>query len=195
MAKVKTYYRSKVVAKTTGEKVFLQALDGEHWIITKKLDVEAFDEILEMSGTRVTPEQIQEKAAEEGVDYDKLSAEEIQEKNTEIVRKLVTEEVEKAGAAGEKTLRRNLSGAMKVAFLHGVYDHNFMEPVWLLDDQGNKKREGEYYLAEENPDGTAKMQKVAWDENLWEELKGYNQLIVEIFQAVMAFNKAIKKKK
>ena len=185
--------RRMVVARTTGERVPLKCFEGNYWIIPRKLGIEAFQLILETSGLRVDQSKIQEKVKEKAGDK-KLTKQQAEDQRKEAIRALVVEEVEKASRAGEKVLRNNLTEAMKVAFLHGVYDHNMYEHVLLKNPDGSFKMEGDEYLCEEDINGEPKMRKIPWDEKLCDDFKGDTDIAMEVFRIVMDFNSGIKKK-
>jgi hypothetical protein len=187
--------RQMVLARTTGEKVPLECFGGEYWIIPKKLSVDAFQMILETSGLRINQAAANKRLKSE-IKGTNIPPEELEEKSREIIREMVTEEVERAATAGEKVLQQNLTESMKVAFLYGVYDHNMYEHVLIMDTQGKPAQDEEgNFLAEENSDGTPKMRKIPWDGKLWDTFKADNSIAIEIFRVVMDFNKGIKKKR
>ena len=176
MAKYKGW-RKKVVTKTVGIKVELESMDNEYWIIPKKLGVNAMQEIMQYNQVEINPEEI------DADDFDK-------------VEEKIKDEIKKMKKSGKTLANTNIIAMAKVAFLNGVHDHNFDEPVLILDEEGNpKKDEDGDYLAQEDEEGNPKMKKAEWNEALFISMSGYYEAIMEIYTTVMQFNRPAKKKK
>lgn len=169
MAKANCGYMYEIITKTTGKKVNLETINN--WIIPKKLGVEAMQDIMQFSTNQIDTEKIQD------VSENTVTA--------------IVEEMKKPN----KKFSGDLTLMAKVAFLNGIYDHNFFMPVLLKDENGSIKRDEDGdLLAEEDENGEALMKKAEINEETFNRLSDYFELIMEIYTIVMKFNTPAKKK-
>lgn len=167
-------WKQRVVTKTVGGKVELECMDNEYWIKPKKLSIDAMQQIMAYNKIELSDEELKSE------DIDK-----IEEKVKEKISQSKTNAWDK-----------NLIEMMKVAFINGVHDHNFDEPVYQLDDKRNVKtdKKGEPLVVTDDA-GNPVMRKCEWNEELYDQMKDFSSAVFEIYSIVMQFNRPPKKKK
>lgn len=108
-------FREVTLSQVCGKKQYIENLGGNLWIIPQKLDVQTMQRILEIQKIRKMGEE-DEKAIDEAADK-------------------MESKVEEMIAKGE--IDDSFYELLKIAFIGGVYDHNFMEPEYETDEDGN----------------------------------------------------------
>lgn len=170
-------WEEKVIARTTGTRCNLKTLDG-YYIVPRKLSYEAMKRIFQLNKIKV--------------DLDKITEEDVK-----AVEENVKDQVKKMQKEGKNIFEdTNLIELSKISFLNGVEDHNFYIPVYVRNEDGTLARDEDGdLLAEEDVDGSPRMVKSVWNDELYKKIMARDfEIIIEISMIVTAFNRTTKKK-
>jgi hypothetical protein len=159
-------WQERIAARNIPVWTPLESLDGEYHIMPQKIPIEVYKQILYLINVKIPT-------------GDDLKEEEISKIGESLEKELT-----------DKTKKNNIDieALMKLSFLHGVKDHDFDQPVY-------KKINGEIVKDENGQPIKEGFEKCKWDEDLYNQIKIDNGVIMEIGQIVMKFNVPPKKKK
>lgn len=167
-------WRRRALTQSSGEKHELETLAG-YWVSPKKLSLDVMQQITDGQGIDIDSEDFTNKSEDE-------------------IREAIEHAYQKRSGKKFSLGDKSFQNMLKLAFLHGVADHNFNRivdaaenevPVETLDAMSDIEFEKKL----EN--GALKNVKETWDETLYTRMREFTETLFEIFKIVMQFNRPL----
>lgn len=177
MIKKSKGWQKRAITRSSGEKVDLETLEG-YWIVPKKLSLDVMQQITDGQGIDIDSDSLKDKSEEE-------------------IKNAIEKAYQKRSGKKFSLSDEGFQSMLKLAFLNGVYDHNFdavadkdgkRVPMATLDAMSEKE------FDEKIKKGDLINGKVVWDEGLYSEMREYTETLFEIFKIVMGFNRPLQSK-
>jgi len=174
MTKKSKGWQKRAITRSSGVKVELETLEG-YYIIPKKLSLDVMQQITDGQGIDIDSDSLTDKSEEE-------------------IKEAIEKAYQKRSGKKFSLSDEGFQNMLKLAFLNGVYDHNFdavadkdgnLVPVATLDAMSDKE------FDEKIKNGDLVSGKVVWDENLYHNMREYTDVLFEIFKIVMGFNRPL----
>lgn len=167
-------WKERATTRYTGERVAIEAMDGDYWIVPQKLGMEDMERIYSLQEKvdgekrlRYQAAGITSIAAERVLKRfrDELPENSSREQRERILREeVITEGQCEVILDAAQLFTPEVVEMMRIGILGGVYDHNF-------DDEDGKR--------------------LAWDRELVDQLLAYPEVAGEVFGAVMEYNRPL----